>query len=537
MSEPLVIGLDASTTACKAVVWDRKGTSMAEGRASIPLLMPRPTWHEQPAEAWWSAAVQALREAVGSVDPEHLAALCIAPQRETFVPVDKAGQPLRHAIVWMDERCRDLLPQIDHQYGEDKIHQQTGKPLSGNLSLGKILWLRENEPQVFKRTHKYLDVGAFLAHRLTGHYRTGWGCVDPMGLFDMRHHRWAEDLLSFLGLDVAQMPQAMPPGKVMGEVTREAAETCGLPRGLPVVAGVGDGQAGGMGVKITQPGQAYLNLGTAVISGTHAETYLIDPAFRTMYSALPGAYSLETVLLGGTYTITWFVENWAEDVDNPNKLGISVDNFGSTEDLYDAAIQSVPAGAEGLMLVPYWNSAMNPYWDAAASGIVVGWRGIHRRQHLYRAILEGIGFELRLHIEGVEAALGQTIQRFVAMGGGSRSATWCQIIADITGKSVYRARAPEAAALGAGIQAASGVGLFDDVREAAEAMTHIAPIPFKPDVERHRFYTRLYKDVYRYLFPALQPYVRRLTEETVETQDFSSLPTGTEEFTNNEKME
>ncbi len=523
-----VIGLDASTTACKAVVWDMEGTPVAEGRAPIPLLMPRPTWHEQPAEAWWTAAARALRETMGRLEPERLAAMCIAPQRETFVPVDAMGQPLRHAIVWMDERCRDLLPQIDRQYGKARVHQQTGKPLSGNLSLGKILWLREHEPRVFERTYKYLDVGAFLTHRLTGHYRTGWGCVDPMGLFDMRHNDWAEDELDLLGLDVAHMPEAVPPGTIVGEVTPAAAKVCGLPVGLPVVAGVGDGQAAGLGVNITQPGQAYLNLGTAVVSGTHTETYVIDPAFRTMYSALPGAYSLETVLLGGTYTVTWFVENWAENVDNLSKSGLSVDNSGSLEDLYDAAIQDVPAGAEGLMLVPYWNSAMNPYWDAAASGIVIGWRGIHKRQHLYRAILEGIGFEQRLHIEGVEAALGQTVQRFVAMGGGARSATWCQIIADITGKPVYRARAPEAAALGAGIQAAWGIGLFDDVREAAEAMTHIAPVPFEPDTQRHGFYTCLYEDVYRHLFPALQPYVHHLTEIVDEEPG---------QFTNNKKME
>jgi xylulokinase len=322
------------------------------------------------------------------------------------------------------------------------------------------------------------------------------------------------------------MPEALPPGEIAGEVSSVAAQVCGLPVGLPVVAGVGDGQAGGLGVNITQSGQAYLNLGTAVVSGTHTDTYVIDPAFRTMYSPLPGAYSLETVLLGGTYTITWFVENWAETVDNPAKLGLSVDNSGSIEEMYESAIQNVPPGAEGLMLVPYWNSAMNPYWDATASGIVVGWRGVHRRRHLYRAILEGIGFEQRLHIEGVESALGRPVQRFVAMGGGARSALWCQIIADITGKPVYRATTPEASALGAGIQAAWGVGLFDDVRDAARAMTHIAIAPFKPDEERHTFYTRLYDDVYRHLFPALQPYVQRLTKETE-----------AERFTNNKKME
>jgi xylulokinase len=179
--------------------------------------------------------------------------------------------------------------------------------------------------------------------------------------------------------------------------------------------------------------------------------------------------------------------------------------------LYNDAIATIPPGAEGLMLVPYWNSAMNPYWDAAASGIVVGWRGMHTRAHLYRAILEGIAFEQRLHTEGVEAALGQPVESYVAMGGGTRSARWCQIIADVTGKPVYRAMTPEAAALGAGIQAAAGVGVFSDVRAAADAMTHIEPEPFVPDAARHGFYSRLYADVYRGLFPALQSSLQKLT--------------------------
>jgi len=181
------------------------------------------------------------------------------------------------------------------------------------------------------------------------------------------------------------------------------------------------------------------------------------------------------------------------------------------ENWYGEAIACIPPGAEGLMLVPYWNSAMNPYWDAAASGIVVGWRGVHTRAHLYRAILEGIAFEQRLHTEGVEAALGQPVESYVAMGGGAQSERWLQIIADVTGKPVYRAVVTDAAALGAGILAATGVGLFTDVRAAAKAMTRIAPEPFVPDAGRHAFYSQLYAEVYRALFPAVQPYLQRLT--------------------------
>ncbi|MGC9396621.1 MAG: xylulokinase [Anaerolineae bacterium] len=523
----LVVGIDSSTTACKAILWNTRGVALAEGRAALPLSMPRPAWHEQPAEAWWEACVQAVRAAVSCVDVSRIAALCIAPQRETFVPVDEAGTPLRPAIVWMDERARDVLPAIDREYGAERIHRETGKPLSGNLTLGKIAWIREHEPDVFTRTAKYLDVAAFLTYKLAGHARTGWGCAGPTGLFDMRANDWDVDLLAYLGVDVKQMPEAYPPGAVVGMVTPDAAALTGLPAGLPVIAGVGDGQAGGLGVGITQPGQAYLNLGTSVVSGTHANVYVTDRAFRTMVSAIPGSYSLETVLLGGAYTVSWFAEKIAESVNErisesgSHQPATSNQQPVAIEALYDEAIADIPAGAEGLLLVPYWNSAMNPYWDATASGIVVGWRGIHTRAHLYRAILEGVAFEQRLHTEGVEAALGEAVESYVAMGGGAKSERWLQIIADVTGKPVYRAAVTDAAALGAGILAATGAGLFPDVHAAAEAMTRIAPKPLLPDEARYEIYSQLYTEIYRHLFPALQPYINRLTtlvESTVKNK-------------------
>lgn len=342
----LLLGIDSSTTACKAIVWDTRGAALAEGRAALPLWMPRPGWHEQPAEAWWEACVQAVCAVTAHVDTCRIAALCISPQRETFVPVDATGAPLRPAIVWMDERARDLLPVIDREYGAERIHCETGKPLSVNLTLGKIAWLRKYEPDVFAHTAKYLDVAAFLIHRLTGHCCTGWGSADPTGLFDMRANRWNADLLAYLGVDAAQMPEAYPPGTVVGTVTADAAALTGLPAGLPVVAGVGDGQMSGLGVNITQPGQAYLSLGTSVISGTYSDAYIVDRAFRTLYGAVPGSYNVETALLGGGYTISWFVEQIAggqrSAVSDQRSATTQPPNPLTTEMMYDEAIRVVP---------------------------------------------------------------------------------------------------------------------------------------------------------------------------------------------------
>lgn len=501
-AKDLVIGLDCSTTACKAIVWDRNGIPLSSGRSPLPIQKPQPSWHEQPAEAWWKATVKALRQATEQINPRYLAAACISPQRETFVITDQSGNPVHPALLWMDERCRSLLPEIDELYGKERVHRESGKPLSANLTLGKLFWLTKNMPELSAKTNRVNDVHAFLANHLTGRFITSWGCADPTGLFNMEKNCWNNDLIHLTGFHPDQFPDAVPTGEVIGRLLPEAARICGLPPGIPLIAGLGDGQAAGLGVNITQPGEAYLNLGTAVVSGTFSQKYLYDPAFRTMVSGIPGAYILETVLLGGAYTINWFLEKFC---GQPGQV------MPSEKDIEKEALR-VPPGSNGLILVPYWNSAMNPYWDAAASGIIVGWRGIHGLPHLYRAILEGIAFEQRLHTDGVENALGQKIDTFIAVGGGSRSRAWCQIIADITRKTVVRANTSEATALGAGILAAAACGWYPNSQAAAQAMTRLSPGKFRPDPNRAAFYDRMFQDVYKSLYPALQPYLTRLAD-------------------------
>jgi xylulokinase len=465
------------------------------------MITPQPGWHEQPSDDWWTATVNAICQAAGQVEPGRLKAVCIAHQRETFVPVDAQDRPLMNGILWLDERARGLLPGLEQSFDRLNFHRLTGKRLSVNLTVAKIAWLREHRPEIFARAAKYLDVHSFLVHRLTGFYRAGWGSADPTGLFDIQNHCWADSLLDWIGIRASQLPEVCAPGTIVGTVTPSAAEACGLPAGLPVVAGIGDGQASGLGVNITTPGDAYLSLGTSVISGTYSETYAEDPAFRTMSGGIPGTYLLETVLLGGGYTIAWFMEKAA---------GRPGEDLAQLQDVYERAAKEIPPGSAGLVAVPYWSSVLGPYWDPAASGIVAGWRGFHTLAHLYRAILEGTAMELRLETTGVEKSLAGSLRRYIAIGGGAQSDLWCRIIADVTGKPVFRAATTDAAALGAGILAAVGAGCFADAREAANAMTRINPQPIEPDPARVVFYNRMFEEVYRPMFPALQPYLDKL---------------------------
>lgn len=487
-----VIGIDCSTSATKAVVWDEEGNSVAEGRATFPLESPRPGWYEQDAEEWWRSTSTALREAVSKVDKGRIKALGITHQRESFVCTDEEGHPLRRAILWLDSRSYGEV----EEYGSERLHEITGKPPSMTPALYKLFWMRDREPELFARTSRVLDVHAFLVHRLTGEWRTSWASADPLGLLDMRSFEWSGEILGEVGLEEDRLVGLSPPGSVVGEVTEGVAKETGLPAGLPVVGGAGDGQAAGLGANVTRSERAYLNLGTALVSGTFSEDYAWGLGFRTLASPLPGTYVPETLLRGGTYTINWFVDNFG---------GIRTEDLGldlSAEQILETAAAQVPPGAEGLLLLPYLNAASTPYWDSEARGVLFGLRGSHDKAHVYRAVLEGLAFEQRLQTEAMEEGLGQRVEKYFAMGGGSRSPLFCQMIADITGRPVASCKEVETTCLGAAMLAAASTDDAGELREVAATMSGEGAV-YEPDEGTSAFYDQLYEGVYKELYPRL----------------------------------
>lgn len=506
MTGPAVIGLDCGTSAVKAVVWDSGGKALGEGRSPLAIESPGTDRREQDADAWLSASFAAVRDALRDAEDgsglrrESVAALCVSHQRETFVPTDSGGRPLGKALLWMDERAGPLLPGLRARVGEERFRSITGKALSANLSLCKFEWLRLNRGELFERAAAFLDVQAFVVRGLTGRATTGWGSADPTGAFDMAARAWSEELLSAVGLEPGRLPEALEPGSIAGGLAAGAAEACGLGAGLPVVIGLGDGQSAGLGCGIAGPGESYLSLGTSIVSGTFSRSLATGREFRISFGGIPGSYFLETVILGGAYTVDWFMKEFVRD---------------DAREVEERA-RSIPPGSEGLMLVPYWGSAMNPYWDPDARGITVGWSGAHGRAHLYRAILEGTAFEQRLHSDGVDAALarsgdpGPGIGRYLVSGGGARNALWLRILAGATGRSVQRSRATEAGALGAGMLAAAAVGIHPSVEAASREMSAREDAVIEPDPADRERYAKLF-EVYRGLYPALAEGLGRLS--------------------------
>lgn len=280
----VVIGLDSSTTATKAIAWRQDGTIAGPGRSPIPLLSPADNRYEQDAKDWWRSACVALRELFQQVAPADVAAISIASQRETFVPLGQDGDPVRPAIVWLDQRCEEEVAWLAGRVGSERIHRITGKPPDMAPVAYRIAWMLRREEEPFRRVTMFADVHAYLAWRLTDVFRTSWASADPLGLFDMKRRDWSPEVLGALELSPEKLPQLMRPGTVIGTVSGSAASATGLIRGTPVVAGGGDGQAAGLGVNALAGGRAYLNLGTAVVSGVYSAEYRIGNAWRTMGS-------------------------------------------------------------------------------------------------------------------------------------------------------------------------------------------------------------------------------------------------------------
>lgn len=499
-TKDVVVGIDSSTTATKAIAWKRDGSIAGVGRSPIALASPGDNRYEQNPDDWWSAACAALRQLAQQVAPERIAALAVSNQRETFVPLNAKGAPVRPAIVWLDQRCGEEVGWLTGKVGADAIHRISGKPPDMAPVAYRIAWMLRHEPELFRSTATFADVHAYLVWRLTGSCKTSWASADPLGLFDMQKKTWSPEVLRALEVRPEQLPELAAPCSVIGTVNAEAAASAGLLPGTLVVAGGGDGQAAGLGVNALTPSRAYLNLGTAVVSGTYSKEYCTGTAWRTMGSCSGEGYYCETSLRAGTFLVEWFVRQVCQAAEDDKAIYSRL----------EAEAARVPIGSGGLLAVPYWGAVMTPYWDPLARGCFVGFTGSHRIGHMYRALLEGIALEQALVSGMIEEQTGVQIKEFIAIGGGSASGLWRQIVADASGKVVRCSQTVEASSLGAAMCAAVGAGWFPGAAEAAESMAGKITRETEPVSGQAARYGELMA-IYRGIYPQLRASFAKLS--------------------------
>lgn len=494
MAEPLVIGLDSSTQSTKAIAWNARGINVAEGRCEIPMSNPELGYFEQDPADWWSSCITALQGCVAALKDKHIdssaiEALAISNQRETLGLLDKNGEPSYPAIVWLDERSREEVGLFSAQFGSEEIHRITGRPPDLTPCLYRFTWLKKHEPEAWSKTQSFVDVQAYLVQKLCGgDYRTGWISADPMGLIDMPSHTWSKPLLSALELDESKLPTLHAPGTQLGTITKENSALTGLPDALPIYAAGGDGQCAGLGTNCTASDRAYINLGTAIVSGVWSAEYKYDKSWRTELAAQGEGYILENCLRSGAFLLNWFVDQFVAR----QKADAAV-----FEQLEKAAIQ-LPIGSDGLVVQPYFSGVMDPHWDISARGVIAGLSGSHNEAHIYRAIIEAMTLDSVMSTEDSERSLGHSIDHYLAIGGGAQSPLWRGMLADASGKPVLVSQTIEASALGAGMLAAYGAGWFTSINDAAQAMsgetTVVEPNPKLYD--RYRKLIGIYSKLY-----------------------------------------
>ncbi|BCH18453.1 xylulokinase [Mesorhizobium sp. L-2-11] len=486
--DDVVIGIDASTTAVKAIAFTRDGKELSQAREAYPLSNPRPGHFEQDAEHWWTALLGALKQVVEAVGAARVAAIAIAHQRETFTLIDRAGKPLIPAILWLDERARPQVARLSAELGRETIRDWSGKPPDPTPALYAVRWLAEHQSQALDEAAALVDVHGFFVHRLTGRLVTSTASADPLGLLDIRNGTpmprpiaWPSPAPATTGVPAFNpvSPATLSPSPPQ---IAPGATSCGNWSGRSPAAPTSSGCVYG-------EGKSYLSLGSGVVSGCYSHGLTTSDAFRTLVSPTGSGFMLETVLRSGMQLVDWIVRT----TGSPSAA------------VLEKAAADIAAGSEGLLVMPYWAGVMSPYWDGAARGVIVGLSLDHEPKHLFRAVLEGIAFEQAIASEAMETKAAETQAggkpaAMIAAGGGTNCALLMRIMASVLERPLSVSPVNEAAALGAAMLAASAIGWFASPDMAAEAMA--APPTRHVDlvdglVPAYRARKAIYRDLYQ----------------------------------------
>jgi xylulokinase len=485
------LGIDSSTTATKALLIDVNGEVLGVASSEYTYEIPHPMWTEQHPELWWQATIASIRQVLSEsgVDPTDIKGVGLTGQMHGLVLLDGNGEVLRPAILWNDQRTGAECDEIRERLGKEQLIQITGNDALTGFTAPKILWVRNNEPELFAQVRHILLPKDYVRFRLTDEY-----AIDRAGgagtlLFDVRARDWSRTVVDALGIDPSWLPPTFEGTAVTGHVTPQAAEATGLNAGTPVMGGGGDQAAAAVGTGAVVEGIVSLSLGTSGVVFASADQPIIEPEGRlhAFCHAVPGKWHLMGVMLSAAGSLRWYRDTLAP---------------GTDFDTLVSPATSIPPGSDGLFFLPYLTGERTPHPDPLARGAFVGLTVRHTGPHLTRAVLEGVAFGLRDGFELMKEAGLADITQVRVTGGGAKSGLWRQILADVLNVELVTVNTAEGAAYGAAVLAATGAGAFPDVASACETIIQLtgrtAPGPASAPYEQAY-------PLYRDLYPALRP--------------------------------
>lgn len=489
MSQRLLLGVDVSTTGAKALLIDQDGQVVFSATTPLTLQTPRPLWSEQEPRQWWKGIRASIRQVIAEagISAESIAAIGLTGQMHGLVMLNKSAEVLRPAILWNDQRTGSQCDQIRTRIGLERLIQITGNDALTGFTAPKILWVQENEPDVYAQTYHILLPKDYIRYQLTGEYAMDRAGGSGTILFDLKERTWSDELLTALDIPAEWLPPTFEGPQITGQVTAQAASETGLIAGTPVMGGAGDQAAQAVGVGAVEPGIIALTLGTSGVVFAPTETALIEEQGRlhAFCHAMPDRWHFMGVMLSAAGSLQWHRDTIAPDL--------------SFDELVDEALE-IPPGSEGLLFLPYLTGERTPYPDPLARGAWVGLTIRHHRAHLTRAILEGVAYGLKDSFRLIqEAGLGAADQVRVS-GGGAKSQLWKQILADVLEVELVTVNTTEGAAFGAALLAGVGAGIFANVPEACESAIELtgSTLPSRATSTYQDYYPQ-----YRALYPAL----------------------------------
>lgn len=499
-----VVGIDASTTSTKAILFDEKGAVRGYGESGYVVERPNLGWAEQQAQWWWTAFTESFGRMLqsSSCGSGKIGAISITHQRYSFVGVDRTWLPTHPAILWCDNRCAEEAEWVAETLGREAVYAETGY-VPYVWSIYKILWLKRHKPEVYKRTYKWMLVQDYLVHKLTNELATTSSSASMMGCLDIKYPtRWALGFLTKIDVDTDKFIERIEPaGSLLGRITKQAAESLGISERIPVYAAAGDQPCGCVGAGVCETHILGINGGTScTIQGISDDIPKGKNHFIVEINPI-GKYAPEVAIHSGISMIM----KWLRD-------RIIGDDSISWETLYGLA-RNAPIGNRGLVCVPYFQGVEAPYWDPGARGLFVGLSVDHGIEHMVRACIEGLAYETRLILELLTDGIGEEITDLRMYGGSAVSDIWNQTFASVTGRPVRTPMTEQATALGAAMCAAAGLGVYDSVAEASKNMVSIAKEYLPIESDGH-IYTETYAAVYRPLYDRVKDLVHKLARIT-----------------------
>ena len=503
-----LLGVDIGTSGTKTVLFKEDGTTVASSTREYSLYQPNVGWAEQDPADWWWASCATIREVIGKsgVKADEIKGVGLSGQMHGLVMLDREGRALRNSIIWCDQRTQRECEQIESLVGRERLIEITANPALTGFTASKILWIRNNEPEVYERCAKILLPKDYIRYMLTGEFATEVSDASGMQLLDIAGRCWSGELMRMLGIDKSLVAPVYESQEISGRISEAASQLTGLAVGTPVVGGAGDQAAGAVGNGIVKSGIVSSTIGTSGVVFAHTDKVTIDPQGRvhTFCHAVPGAWHVMGVTQAAGLSLKWFRDNLCgAEIETAALMG--VDPYM----LMDKEADAVPAGSEGLIYLPYMMGERSPHLDPNAKGVFFGLSARHDKRAMLRAVMEGVVYSLRDCMD-IITGMGIDVTEVRASGGGGKSELWRQMQADIFNKTITTINSPEGPALGVAMLAGVGTGVYASVAEAAEAVVQ-RNSTCDAKARNVETYNRFYK-VYKDLYPALKRQYGALAE-------------------------